>query len=54
MAQLRHRNSTTVTISVSRLRSVKASHAFEYRRVPVAGFGAVDSRTSTSLVFSFR
>ncbi|MEO7271476.1 MAG: DUF481 domain-containing protein [Vicinamibacterales bacterium] len=50
----RHTTASTLTVVLSRPLSVKATHAFEYRRSPVAGFRSIDMRTSTSLVFSLR
>jgi putative salt-induced outer membrane protein YdiY/ketosteroid isomerase-like protein len=43
-----------VTLGLTRLLSLKASHALEYRNVPVAGFGRSDSRTAAALVLTFR
>jgi putative salt-induced outer membrane protein YdiY len=45
---------TSVTMAVSRILSLRFSHAFEYRSVPVSGFGRTDTRTAAALVFSFR
>lgn len=50
----RMRNALNFQATLTRLLSLKLSHAFEYRNVPVPGFGRLDTRTSASLVFSFR
>jgi putative salt-induced outer membrane protein YdiY len=47
-------SATAVTVTLTRLLSLKASHAFEYRNAPVAGFGRRDMRTAAALVFSFQ
>jgi putative salt-induced outer membrane protein YdiY len=44
---------TALSVTLSRLLSLKASHGFEYRNVPVAGFGRVDRRTAAALVVTF-
>jgi putative salt-induced outer membrane protein YdiY len=43
---------TTARVTLTRLLSLKVSHAIEYRNAPVAGFGRVDMRTAAALVFS--
>jgi putative salt-induced outer membrane protein YdiY len=45
---------TSVTVTVSRILSLRFSHALEYRNAPVTGFGRTDTRTAAALVFSFR
>jgi putative salt-induced outer membrane protein YdiY len=50
----RMRNALTFQATLTRLLSLKLSHGFEYRNVPVPGFGRLDTRTSAALVFSFR
>jgi putative salt-induced outer membrane protein YdiY len=47
-------STTALRVTLSRLLSVKTSHAFEYRNTPVAGFGRVDMRTAAALVFSLQ
>jgi putative salt-induced outer membrane protein YdiY len=50
----RMRNALNFQATLTRLLSLKLSHSFEYRNVPVPGFGRLDTRTSAALVFSFR
>jgi putative salt-induced outer membrane protein YdiY len=45
-------NTTGLTVSLTRVLSLRASHAIEYRRTPVAGFGRSDMRTAVALVLS--
>jgi len=45
---------TTVSVALTRLLSVKASHALDYRHRPVAGFGRTDMRTAVALVLSWQ
>lgn len=45
---------TAVTITVTRVVSLRFSHALEYRHAPVAGFGRTDARTAIALVLSVR
>lgn len=47
-------NATTVSITLSRLLSFKASHAIEYRHAPAPGFGRSDQRTAAALVVSMQ
>jgi putative salt-induced outer membrane protein YdiY len=46
-------NTTTLHVTLTRVLSLRASHAIEYRRTPVVGFGRSDMRTAVALVFSF-
>jgi putative salt-induced outer membrane protein len=50
----RAKNALTLQATLTRMLSVKLSHAIEHRHEPVPGFGRTDSRTSAALVFSFR
>jgi putative salt-induced outer membrane protein YdiY len=50
----RAKNALAVQATLTRLLSVKLSHAIEHRHQPVPGFGRTDSRTSAALVFSFQ
>jgi putative salt-induced outer membrane protein YdiY len=43
---------TAVSVALTRLLSLKASHAIEYRNTAVAGFGRTDMRTAAALVVS--
>jgi putative salt-induced outer membrane protein YdiY len=45
---------TAVRVALTRLLSLKMSHAIEYRHMPVTGFGRVDMRTAAALVFSLQ
>jgi len=45
---------TAVSVGLTRLLSLKASHAIEYRNTPVAGFGRTDMRTAAALVVSLQ
>jgi putative salt-induced outer membrane protein YdiY len=45
---------TAARVTLTRLLSLKVSHAIEYRNAPVAGFGRVDMRTAAALVFSLQ
>jgi putative salt-induced outer membrane protein YdiY len=45
---------TALRVTLTRLMSLKMSHAIEYRHAPVAGFGRVDMRTAAALVFSLQ
>ena len=45
---------TTISVTLSRLLSLKASNSIEYRNVPVVGFKRTDVRTSAALVLSLR
>jgi putative salt-induced outer membrane protein YdiY len=47
-------SATRVTVALTRLLSLKASHAFEHRHTPVTGFGRSDTRTAVALVFSWQ
>lgn len=50
----RSNNSLTVSLLLTRLLSIKASHAVEYRHFPVPGFGRTDTRGAVALVFGFQ
>jgi putative salt-induced outer membrane protein len=50
----RAKNALILQATLTRMLSVKLSHAIEHRNLPVPGFGRTDSRTSGALVFSFR
>jgi putative salt-induced outer membrane protein YdiY len=45
---------TAVSVTLSRLVSLRASHTVEYRNAPVAGFGRTDMRTAAALVVTLR
>ena len=45
---------TALSVTLTRLLSLKASHAIEHRNAPVAGFVRTDMRTSAALVFSLQ
>jgi putative salt-induced outer membrane protein YdiY len=45
---------TAVTVTVTRVVSLRFSHVLEYRNAPVAGFGRTDARTAITLVLSVR
>jgi putative salt-induced outer membrane protein YdiY len=45
---------TAVGVTLTRLVSLKASHAIEHRNLPVAGFGPTDMRTAAALVLSWQ
>ena len=45
-------NTTALTVTLTRVLSLRASHAIDYRHTPVAGFGRSDMRTAVALVFS--
>jgi putative salt-induced outer membrane protein YdiY len=45
-------NTTALSISLTRVLSLRASHALEYRRTPVPGFGRSDMRTAVALVLA--
>ncbi len=47
-------NALTFQATLTHLLSLKLAQSFEYRNVPVPGFKRLDTRTSVSLVFSFR
>jgi putative salt-induced outer membrane protein YdiY len=47
-------SATAVSVTLTRLLSLKASHAVEYRHAPVAGFGRTDMRTAAALVLSLQ
>ncbi len=47
-------NALTFQATLTHLLSLKLAHSFEYRNVPVPGFKRLDTRTSASLVFSFK
>jgi putative salt-induced outer membrane protein YdiY len=50
----RSTSATVITVALTRLLSLKASHALEYRNQPVAGFERTDMRTAAALVFSLQ
>jgi putative salt-induced outer membrane protein YdiY len=52
VANWRTSNTTTLAVSLTRIVSLRASHAVEYRRTPVAGFGRTDMRTGVALVLA--
>lgn len=43
-------NRTALSVSLTRVLSLRASHAIEYRHTPVVGFGRADMRTAVALV----
>jgi putative salt-induced outer membrane protein YdiY len=45
---------TAVSVTLTRLLSFKASHAVEFRNVPVPGFRRLDMRTAAALVLSLQ
>jgi putative salt-induced outer membrane protein YdiY len=45
---------TALTVTVTRVVSVRFSQAFEYRNAPVEGFGRTDARVTAGLVLSVR
>jgi putative salt-induced outer membrane protein YdiY len=45
---------TAISISLTRLLSLRASHGIEYRHAPVAGFRRTDMRTAATFVLSFQ
>jgi putative salt-induced outer membrane protein len=45
-------NTTALSVSLTTVLSLRASHAFEYRHTPVAGFRRSDMRTAVTVVFS--
>ncbi len=45
---------TAFTVTMTRVMSVRFSHALEYRNAPVEGFGRTDARTAAALVLSVR
>jgi putative salt-induced outer membrane protein YdiY len=47
-------STTSLTVTLSRLLSLKASHALEYQHAPVPGFRPTDMRTSVALVLSLQ
>lgn len=51
-ANWRTSNTTALRVTLTRVLSLRASHAIEYRRTPVAGFGRSDMRTAVAIVFS--
>jgi putative salt-induced outer membrane protein YdiY len=46
-------NAAAVTVTLTRVLSLKASHLVEYRNVPVPGFVRTDMRSGAALVLSF-
>jgi putative salt-induced outer membrane protein YdiY len=48
------KTTTALTVTVTRVVSVRFSHALEYRHAPVEGFGRIDARTAAALVLSVR
>jgi putative salt-induced outer membrane protein len=53
-ANWRLTSTTAVTLTLTQLLSLKASHALEYRNTPVFGFGRADMRTSVALVITYQ
>jgi putative salt-induced outer membrane protein YdiY len=53
-ANWRITSTTAVTVTLTQLLSLKASHALEYRKTPVVGFGRTDMRTSLALVITYQ
>ncbi len=51
-ANWRGTSMTAVVVTLTRVVSLKVSHAAEYRHVPVAGFKRMDMRTAAALVLS--
>ncbi len=49
-ANWRAASTTALTVSLTRLVSLRASYAVEYRNTPVVGFGRTDMRTAVALV----
>lgn len=47
-------STTSLSVALNRLLSVKASHAVEYRHAPVTGFGRADMRTAAALVVALK
>jgi putative salt-induced outer membrane protein YdiY len=45
---------TSLSVTVTRLLSLKASHSIEYRNAPVTGFRRTDMRSAAALVFSMQ
>ena len=45
-------NTIALSVSLTSVLSLRASHAIEYRHMPVAGFGRSDMRTAVTVVFS--
>ena len=45
---------TVLGVALTRVLSLRATHAFEYRNQPVINFGRSDMRTAVTLVFSMR
>lgn len=45
-------NTTALSVGLTRILSLRASHAFEYRKRPVTGFGRSDMRTAVALVLA--
>jgi putative salt-induced outer membrane protein YdiY len=43
---------TVLGVTLTRVLSLRATHAFEYRNQPVPGFGRTDMRTAVTLVFT--
>ena len=43
---------TALSVTLTRVLSLRASHTIEYRHTPVVGFGRSDRRTAVALVFS--
>jgi hypothetical protein len=46
-------SATALTVTLTRLLSLKVSHAFEYRNIPVPGFKRADMRSAVAHVFSY-
>ena len=45
-------STTTLNVTLTRVLSLRASHAIDYRHTPVVGFGRSDMRTAMSVVLS--
>ncbi|HUF67507.1 MAG TPA: DUF481 domain-containing protein, partial [Longimicrobiales bacterium] len=45
-------NGVALSVVLTRLLSIKASHSVEYRHFPVPGFGRTDTRSAVALVFA--
>jgi putative salt-induced outer membrane protein YdiY len=52
-ANWRTTSTTALTVALTKLLSLKASHLLEYRNMPVPGFRQLDTRTTAALVLSF-
>jgi putative salt-induced outer membrane protein YdiY len=50
----RSTSATVVSVAMTRLLSLKASHTIEYRNTPVPGFRRTDMQTAAAIVLAFR